>query len=262
MNFDIPNDVLTGEHALFSPSSGKRWMSCPASIYRSIGRENVETLPAKIGTAAHWVLEYALSFDMDSIQFLDSEAPNGISVDAEMCSNVQIAIDWVRSQLQPGDQLIVESRVNIFEALEIVDEDENPLPIIYGTVDINILGDDGCLTIADYKNGVWGVSVKNNPQLELYGIGAHHHTDEFYERTRLVIIQPNNGGVKSIEVDTEELLAKEAMYWHGVQRALNKGALAVPNTDNCKFCLARHDCAENWEFRNADLIEMAREFNK
>ena len=269
MYFSIPDDVLTGDHALFSPSASKRWLTCPASIQRSMGRENVSTKPAQIGTAAHWVLEHALSFDMDALDFIGCVAPNGIDIDDEMCSHVQAAIDWVRSQLEPGSELIVESRVDIYEALEIENhlseddsEEERYLPVIYGTVDIQIIHPDGSLTIADYKHGVWGISVKRNTQLELYAIGAIHHLGYVPEKVNLVILQPRNGGIKALQTTGDGITSNELMYWYAVNRALLTDAPAIPTTDACNFCLAKHECAENWEMRNRDLLELAKEFSE
>ncbi|EKU97935.1 Protein of unknown function (DUF2800) [Leptolyngbya sp. PCC 7375] len=261
MTFPIPDDVLTGEHALFSPSAAKRWMSCPASVYRSMGKKDVATKPAQVGTAAHWVLEWALTFDMDAIEFVGSDAPNGISIDTEMCGHVQMAIDWVREQIADGSELIVESKVDIYKALNIRDND-GYLPVIYGTVDIRIIHPDGTLTVADYKHGVWGVSVKKNPQLELYSFGALHELDHIPDKIRLVIIQPRNGGIKTLEMDTSDLLSNELMYWHSVYRGLEQDAPAFPSSESCHFCLAKHSCAENWEFRNAELLELAKEFSE
>ena len=250
MTFPIPDDVLTGEHALFSPSAAKRWMACPASVYRSMGKKDVPTKPAQVGTAAHWVLEHSLLFGMNADYFLGLDAPNGIPIDAEMCGHVQTAVNWVENEIADGSELIVESRVDIFEALDI------DTPVIYGTVDIRILGSD-TLTIADYKHGVWGVSVRNNPQLELYALGALHELNYAYDKVRLVILQPRNGGVKILETTTEQLLSNELIYRQSVDTALHKDSIAIPSSNSCKFCLAKHSCAENWEFRNREILDLA-----
>ena len=250
MTFPIPDDVLNGEHALFSPSAAKRWMACPASIYRSMGKESVSTKPAAVGTAAHWVLEHALLFGMDADYFLGCDAPNGIPIDAEICTHVQTAIDWVEAEIANGDELLVESKVDIYKSLGL------DLPVIYGTCDIRILGSNGVLTVADYKHGVWGVSVKKNPQLELYALGALHELNYVYDKVRLVILQPRNGGVKILETTTEQLLSNELMYRHSVDTALYENSVAIPSSNSCKFCLAKHECAENWEFRNREIVDL------
>lgn len=256
MHITIPDDVLTGEHALLSPSSAKRWINCPASPQRSMGLTDVPTMPSMVGTAAHWVLEYALALDMDPYDFINSTAPNGIDIDGEICDNVRIAIDWVHEHVGPKDQLILESRVDIYKALDIRDNDGVLLPVIYGTADIRILHSDGGLTVADYKNGIWGVSVKKNPQLELYALGALQELNYNAVYVRLVIIQPRNGGIKTLMTTVEQLLSKELIYAVSADVTLDENPEAVASADSCKFCLAKHTCPENWEYRNKAIMDL------
>lgn len=255
--YKIPDEILTGEHALCSPSASKRWLSCPASVYRSMGKDNVETQPARIGTAAHWVLEYCLHFMLESEAFLGSTAPNGIDIDEEICFNVQMALDWIREYAeQVNGTIYPETRSDIYKALGI------DLPVVYGTVDVPIIHSDGGLTIADYKNGVWGVSVNKNTQLELYALGVIEKFNLKPETINLVIIQPRNGGIKQTTITYDDLLLNSLWYWYGVNRTLDTDAIANPSEDNCKFCLAKHDCEDRLVWKNRALIEMEQEYQE
>ena len=203
-----------------------------------------------IGTAAHWVLENALEFSLPVGHFLGMTAPNDIEIDLEIIENVQFAVDWVLENID--GELVVESRADIYKALE----PRLPIPAIYGTVDIRIYGDGDVLTIADYKNGVWGVPVSNNPQLELYALGALHDVDYRYDKVRMVIIQPRNGGIKSVEVETDYLLRKELYYRSAIAAGLSQTAEANPSENNCRFCPAKFKCKDYWDLKNTELLDM------
>lgn len=235
----LPKDLGTREHALLSPSAASRWISCPASV-ALIEKYGVEetTAAAEKGTAAHWVLEECLRYDLEPEEYLGKTAPNGYKITREMVHAVEFAVEWVEENCGPDDDLYAEARTDIYDNLDI------PVrkPVIFGTVDIQIHRETE-LVIADFKNGVWGVSAHYNPQLELYAVGVL--TDklaEKFETVRVVILQPNNGGVKEQVYSVRDILGLRLWYSVLSTRALERGALTNPHAGNCKFCAAKRNC--------------------
>lgn len=219
------------EHAKLSPSAAKKWMACPGSHTLESSEEFVERF-----------------FSME--------------VTEEMAEYVQEYVDQVRNRVEEHKLagatdviLLVEQKLSIGH----ITGEEGAT----GTGDAIIIASwpngDATLDVGDLKTGM-GVEVEaeNNPQLQLYALGALEAYGLLWEfnRLRLTIYQPRLRSVPSEwELDPDELnefgkiakaraasalLAKEfAANWVDgpTYDYLNPG-------DHCRtgFCNARATC--------------------
>lgn len=169
------------EHAKLSPSAAKKWMACPGSHTLESSEEFVERF-----------------FSME--------------VSEEMAEYVQVYVDQVRARVEEyklagaeGVSLLVEQKLSIGH----ITGEEGAT----GTGDAIIIASwpngDATLDVGDLKTGM-GVAVEaeNNPQLQLYALGALEEYGLLWEfnRVRLTIYQPRLRSVPSEwELDPDEL---------------------------------------------------------
>ena len=91
-------------HARLSPSSAKRWLMCPGSVKLSEAYPDTTSSYASEGTAAHELAEKCLRERQDAASYAMID---GVEVDEDMAIGVQLYVDWVRSQVDPGDGVAV-----------------------------------------------------------------------------------------------------------------------------------------------------------
>lgn len=143
-------------HAPLAPSSAPQWGHCSGSVLAQmqVARPDVDSGPARNGTAAHWVVsEVLLNFTgrqqgpMFCSAYLGEVAPNGVIIDDGMAEGAQIMVDDVLQvcQTHGGLQaLLVEQRVNM----------PRIHPQNWGTLDAALpVLDRNVLYIWDYKHG-------------------------------------------------------------------------------------------------------------
>ena len=109
------------DHARFSPSSAKRWMTCPGSIALCRDIPNPSSIYADDGTASHTVASRALTYKKDAAFFIGEEIQAGdrvFTVDAERAGFVQLYLDEVRSRVGDG-LLLFEQQVAFSEAIGV-----------------------------------------------------------------------------------------------------------------------------------------------
>lgn len=161
---------------------------------------------AKLGTAAHFLLEKSLSERIPPIEFLgrfivllgDEEDGSMLKagakqptkgtwfeVDEDMAENVGIAYDYVERRLQeldvPRGDLKLESKTN-----PCPDREDT-----WGTADVSLDAWPILLEVVDYKNGFGLVDHEDNPQLLSYLAGRAHDTGWSHDHYRITVIQPN-----------------------------------------------------------------------
>ena len=248
---DIPEHYYTAPHALFAPSSAYRWIDCPASIGRSIGVKPLETTwQAEEGSAAHWVLERCLNAGNKAITYLDATAPNGWKISEEICQGVQWAIDWVEENCD--GLVLAESKSLIYKHLYLPTLD----PIIYGTVDIQVLGEGDTFWLLDFKYGVWNVPIEDNHQLQLYAIGLLDNIEGIYDNVILGILQPRGRGAKLAMYSVKDVKRLKPFYERAIRNALSLKAKANPSYSNCMFCNAQLICPDYFHNGDKDLDEL------
>ena len=255
---------MAGNHALLSPSSAEKWMSCPGSLFLEKGEPDSSSKHADEGTAAHFLASECLSKGEHPAQHLKKRIeimPDGarwqgdliqgpwFEVDEDMVGAVNVYVQAVRKYAE-GGTLFVEQRLPITTW--------TGEPDASGTSDAVILTADGELIVDDLKYGMGElVSPERNKQLMIYALAAH---EEFSlvgdtKSIRLVIHQPRVlHAPQEWSCSVEELLAfgatvsrsaedALAAYHYGGSAAalLTNGALIVTEK-GCRWCRAAYKC--------------------
>ena len=262
------------QHALLSPSSAERWMTCPGSTLMEKGLPDQSSVYSDEGTAAHLLGAACLEgqrnpneykgqkiavgsrFDFDGAVWDEEEHLNSIgfavrgtyTVDDDMIEHVGRYVDDVRRYAEGAQSLMVEQRVPIFAFTRE--------PDAAGTSDAVIVR-PGELQVHDLKYGM-GVKVdaEENKQLMLYALGVREVLDLVegpFDVIRLVIHQPRlqhlsewscTGDELDIFADTVRLSATNALATYDGEIP----PLLVPSDDGCRWCKAKATCPELAKF--------------
>lgn len=267
-------------HAKLSPSSRVRWAQCPASVREAVKYPPKPSGPASIaGTHTHTVLEHCIKAgaasakSMVGVKMKDHEGE--FVVDAEQASRVDMALDYVNNRVQ--EILITEG----VPAVVLAESSVDPAFLIGrsdcgGTVDIQIISKHVHETI-DYKDGMDPVPVENNPQLEMYGLGALARyklpVNATYpvDTMRLTIIQPKlitkgMPPITSYDQPVSSLLGKISQVVREAAATDAPDAPFVPGKAQCKYCPANGGCtalvnqameSSGISFQNLDVAKEA-----
>lgn len=199
---------MPGSHAKLSPSAASIWINCPGSVVLSEGLESRSSDYADRGSMAHHYLEKCLSNGYQAKRFLGAEwtSPDTgkvFKMDAEDVDAIQVALDWIRNEIEPGDEYEMETR------LQFSDD-------FWGTCDFNRYRPDTAeLLVVDYKHGA-GVPVEafENPQGVSYGLMKSRGLgNRGLASVRFAIIQPraphDDGPVREFTIDGADMLEWE-----------------------------------------------------
>jgi hypothetical protein len=219
MNLEPNESVITvSSHDTFSPSSAERFMTCPASVKRSIGIPDSPSKYAQEGTNAH---EYASNVLLGKAAF-DPEQFEHLHHYINFCSELMTRI---------GMQSWVEERVYLNDEL-------------HGTPDFVCFG-NGILHVVDLKYGYEAVPAANNKQLMYYAAAAIETYGISPRIISLTIVQPRlpNLPISTWVVETEYLNRFVVELHKAVAIAKEDNAPAKLG-DHCKYCKAVPVCAE------------------
>lgn len=246
---------MPGHHALLSPSSSHRWISCPASVRvqallpKSLESESVY---AAEGTLAHSLgeLKARYRFGMvDANTYGDDEMllmtvceSNGWDWPAmQLHTDAYVDLIAERMAVYPNSVLRLERRVH------------TGVPESWGTSDATIISPVHVETI-DLKYGT-GIKVwaAGNPQLRLYGVGALELADLLgdVQHVRCTVFQPRLDHTDSEEISAEELRAWRDSIIPIAEEALAGSDRFGPSEDACRFCPAAGDCVARMEAATA-----------
>jgi CRISPR/Cas system-associated exonuclease Cas4 (RecB family) len=209
-------------HARLSASGAERWMVCPASITFTENVQEKRSEYAEEGTLAHELAESILAGKKPV------KKPT-----VEMLAYVQHYVDYIRSL---KGELFIEQRVDF----------SNVVPSGFGTSDAIVIdADQKTMWIVDLKYGQ-GVKVnaENNPQLQLYAIGALNTYDIIYDidTVHLVVVQPRLDHISEWQTTTTDLrkfgeyVAERAALVDSENPPFN------PAEKACKFCKGKSSC--------------------
>lgn len=246
-----------GAHARFSPSSGKRYLSCPLSLKLEEQFADEQSPYAAEGTAGHEMAEYLIKKHLKK----RTKRPVSDYYTDELMEAVDDYVAYGVSQIEeakrdcPDPYIGVELKVDLSSRVEGC----------FGTADLVVV-DSRKIHIIDLKLGK-GVMVEaeENVQLMIYGLGVLDMLSFLYEieTVELTIVQPRLQHLSTWEISAEALLKwGSEVFEAGAKKALaGEGEYAAG--DHCRFCKARFTCRERaneylrlaqMEFREAPLL--------
>lgn len=247
---------MPGHHAILSPSSSHRWISCPASVRLTsliaVPTESSSEYAAE-GTLAHSLGELKARYRFGMIganQYANEETvlmteclANGWDwEEMQVCTDAYVDLIADRMKDYPNSVLMLERRVS------------SGVPESDGTADSIIVSPEHVETIdLKYGQGI-RVEARGNPQLRLYACGALDMADLLGEvkTVRCTVFQP-----RLDHVSTEELTADELRAWREfvipiALEALDGSDRFGPSADACRFCPAAGDCKARMEAAAAE----------
>lgn len=231
-----------GKHAILSPSSADRWMTCLGSVALCQGLPDHDSVYAQEGTNYHTLAQVCLESGKDALEYVGTPFEDETEVTEENAEYVQKYIDLVRELQAQGGTLAIEDKLPL---AAITGEKEAE-----GTSDATILREDE-VVVGDLKFGR-GVAVKaeNNRQEKIYAIAAieKHGLWDDVTQARLIICQPRvmDGTSESVvPVDELKIFRDEvATTARVIFRALETGEQLplTPSEKACRFCKASATC--------------------
>lgn len=277
------------EHALLSPSSAKKWLSCPAALACEFGLPNESGQAAVNGTVMHLVAEtvlnrvikgediradtykgvYALNEGKGPIKALVKPEKGAVLITDDFVSQVNKYVDYCRPIIDAAELVEVESRVNLTRVLHPgVELNGEPLQT-FGTADLVALweiGDGYALLVGDLKTGRHKVLAKENKQMMLYALGLLRKLKRLYDITavRLVIFQPYAGGADEWDTTPEALemfgkfASKAALKAIDAFERGKKGLKPAdfrPGNDACQWCRFAEKCNAKRKVATAPVTE-------
>jgi hypothetical protein len=241
------------KHSDFSPSSAKRWMSCPGSVRLArLAPPQVDSEAASEGTRAHECLEFVVRRFRD-LKSAEKEARKRWP--EEMVGHaVNSAVRLFSSDLRGSDkaELLIETRVRL----------KTVSTLIFGTLDYAWVERWGDLCVADYKYGRHLVQPRDydgelNPQLMVYAYGVAEKHDFDFDGIKLAIIQPRTVSEGEDPVTWERITVKELREFGKKLKASLEAAKSpvapLVSGDHCRWCPALATCPK----QSADALEKA-----
>jgi hypothetical protein len=219
-------------HSTLGASTAERWTSCPASVRLSKGIESKSSAYAEEGTRAHEVAAIRLN-------------TGGwvTNLDPEMREAVQIYVGYIEDLRANADLMGAKHELFVEQRLDL----SSVHPLMFGTADaVFYLPDEKHLHVIDYKHGAGiPVDVKENLQLQYYGLGAMLMLNRPVEKVTLTIVQPRcnhaDGPVRSWDLHAFLMLDLAANLREYARKTEDPNAAIVPG-EHCRFCPAAGIC--------------------
>ena len=229
-------------HALLSPSSSERWISCPPSVRMSEGIEEKPSEYAAEGTAAHSLCEYKLRELLGYEQLDIRENLDYYNKEMEDCTGEYR--NYINELLAEHDGrkplMFVEQRVDFSRFVK-----EG-----FGTSDCIIIDND-TIFIIDFKYGT-GVKVDalNNSQMMIYAIGALEMFDGIFDINHVVmtIFQPRLNNISTFEMTKDELYNWAFDILKPAADMAYQGSGDFKCGEHCRFCKAKSNCRARAEY--------------
>lgn len=225
-----------GAHARFSPSSGKRYLSCPPSLLLEEQFPDEQSPFAAEGSAGHEMAEYLINKHLKK----RTKRPVSDYYSDELMEAVEDYTAYAVSQIEEAKRNCENPFFGVELKVSLADRVEG----CFGTADMVVV-DDRKIHIIDLKLGK-GVMVdaERNVQLMIYGLGVLDMLDFLYEieTVELTIVQPRIEHFSTWEISAEELLSwGKEVFEPGAAKALS-GEGEFMAGDHCRFCKVRFTC--------------------
>lgn len=251
------------KHALLSASGAYRWMACPPSALLEAEFPETQSAYAEEGTLAHEIASLMLTkhfyTDLRPSEYKKQLAKlqaNPLYSPA-MMEHVNSYYDYIIETYQGlnAPTILIETRIDLSEWI----------PGGFGTCDC-VLISDGVMHVVDLKYGQGvPVSAQNNPQIQLYALGALNTFNLIYDIDQVImtIFQPRIENTNSVEILAEELIrwGDETVKPLALLAADGKGEFKAG--EHCQFCRAKAKCraraeenlkAAQYEFAEPPLL--------
>jgi hypothetical protein len=212
------------------------------------------------GSHSHTLLEHCIKGNGDPLKMVGiklKDHEGEFVVDRARADRVKVALDYVQRQAGFIGQVVAESKV---QPAHFLGRDD-----MSGTADVQITTPD-VFEVIDFKDGMNEVVAKDNPQLELYALGALAklklpiNGDYGFQTIKTTIIQPKLA-LKGLPVITShdltipELMGKIGKFVAGAAATDQPDAPLVSGS-HCKYCKHK-SCSQ----RAGDLVkEMGMSF--
>jgi RecB family exonuclease len=225
------------KHARISASRLERITLCPGSLaLEAVQPEEEQSIAAAKGSAIHLLAEHKLKgLQIDELQY-----------DQDMIDMAEAYVAYITSY-----EANTHIEVDLTDELAYLHSD------LGGTADA-ILVKNNTIIVVDLKTGKVPVSAKNNPQLQMYALGALlKFGDQTITNVEMVIFQPNVA-ISTASATANEILALKSKIVGAAEEANSPFAKLSPGYKQCKWCRAKGVCPELKNIAN-DLA--ASEFN-
>ncbi len=237
------------KHARFSPSAGKRYINCTPSLHLEEQFKEEQSDYAAEGAAGHALAEHLIKKHLK----IRSKRPVSDYYSDELLEAVDEYVAFVIEQIELAKQ---NGRYPLFEVEKKVDLSDF-VPECFGTADMVIVTED-MVQIIDLKLGKGvPISVDENVQLMLYGLGVLTVAEMIFDikTVRLTIHQPRLESVSTWDISAEELKQwAETVLVPKATMAL-EGEGEFKAGEWCRFCKARFQCRE----RAQSFLQLARQ---
>ncbi len=251
-------------HALLSASGSKRWLSCPPSARLEAKYPDKNSDAAKEGTLAHAIAEFYLK------QYLKYGHTDAV-LPATFTENnfynramLDYVFEYVDTCIEKTNAAIAADK-NSFIAVEQKISYGDWVPNGFGTGDMVIINSNYA-EIVDLKYGKGvPVAAKDNTQMQMYALGlvSDYYPLYEFEKVKMTIVQPRNGGISTQEKSVDELIKWGTSTVKPTAKLAYKGEGELNAGSWCKFCKASIRCRAyanhcmrlaQLEFKNANLL--------
>lgn len=235
------------DHAILSASGAHRWLACTPSARFELQFPKFTSAYAEEGTLAHAVAELTTRFylgEIDENTYEDTlaELSKSSYFTDEMLEYAESYAKFIMKRLAEAKKVCADPVVILESRLDF----SKYVPGGFGTGDCLIIAEP-VLDVIDYKYGKGHrVEAEDNPQMQLYGLGALAEFEALYDiqTVRMTIFQPRLSGV----CDSAEKSVKELKTW-GAKTVKPRAKLAdkgegefAPSEEACRFCRAKAHC--------------------
>lgn len=234
-------------HAILSPSSSKRWLSCTPSARMEEAENNDRSSNAALeGTVAHELAEFTLQryLDGEYMTSIDKAYPQDSIKDSPfMCEDM---IDYITeyTDLVIEDYLRANGKMYLEKRFDL----SKYVPESSGSADVAIVGKE-YLHVIDLKYGTGTpVAAKNNTQMLLYALGMYE-TLTGEEKGKIKYVKMTIAQIRLGLYLTEEISVNDLLLW-ARRELVPKARKAWAGEGKhvigewCKYCKAKAVCPE------------------
>lgn len=225
-----------GAHARFSPSSGKRYLSCPPSLRLEEQFEDEQSPYAAEGSAGHAMAEYLINKYLKK----RTRRPTSDYYTEELMEAVEEYASYCIGQIEQSRVVCGSPFISVEQKVSMEEHIEG----CFGTADM-VIATDEKLQIIDLKLGK-GVVVdaEENIQLMIYGQGVLDMVSALYDinTVELTIVQPRLEHFSTWEISADDLRKWTTEVLEPGARMALAGEGEYKAGDHCRFCRARFKC--------------------